>query len=88
MDLASGNELAVRDFVLKIARAIGRVDLVRLGARPAPPQDVPRVVGDPAEASSLLGWEPKISLQDGIMDTIEWGRGVFERCSHVPLGKP
>jgi nucleoside-diphosphate-sugar epimerase len=88
VDLASGNELAVRDFVLKIARAIGRVDLVRLGARPAPPQDVPRVVGDPAEASSLLGWEPKISLQDGIMDTIEWGRGVFERCSHVPLGKP
>ena len=79
VDLAGGEELAVRDFVLEIARALGRVDLVRLGALPTPPHDVPRVVGDPSEASSLLGWKPRISLQDGIADTITWGRAVFER---------
>jgi nucleoside-diphosphate-sugar epimerase len=79
VDIASGQGLAVRDLVLKVGQALGREDLVRLGAVPSPPHDVPTVVGDSREAASLLGWAPTVSLEAGIADTITWGRDVFER---------
>jgi nucleoside-diphosphate-sugar epimerase len=78
VDLASGQGVPVRNVVLEIARTIGREDLVRLGARPSPPHDVPMVVGDGREAASLLGWAPTISLKEGIAESIAWGRDVFE----------
>jgi nucleoside-diphosphate-sugar epimerase len=78
VDIASGRGVAVRDVVLEIARTLGREDLVRLGARPSRPHEVPAVVGDAREAATVLGWEPTISLPDGIAATVDWGRDVFE----------
>jgi nucleoside-diphosphate-sugar epimerase len=80
VDIASGQETSVRDLVLTIARTVGREDLLRFGARPTATHDAPRVVGDASEAASLLGWAPRVSLREGIADTIAWGRVVYERA--------
>jgi nucleoside-diphosphate-sugar epimerase len=77
VDIVSGKGIAVADLVLRIARAMGREDLLRLGARPSPPTDVPLVVGDAREAASRFAWRPKVSLDDGIATTVAWGRAVF-----------
>jgi nucleoside-diphosphate-sugar epimerase len=77
IDIAGGKGVAVRDLVTMIARALGREDLLQLGALPSPDHDVPLVVGDPAEAAARLGWQPTIELQDGIRETVEWGRAAF-----------
>ena len=31
-----------------------------------------RLVADNAKAKKLLGWEPKVSLDEGLKRTIEW----------------
>jgi nucleoside-diphosphate-sugar epimerase len=78
LDIASGQGVAVRDLVLTIARTLDREDLVRLGARPSPPHDVPMVVGDASEAATVLGWAPTISLPEGIAATIASERNVLD----------
>lgn len=85
VDLASGVGIAVADLVLAVARALGREDLVRLGARPSPAHDAPLVLGDPAEAAAVLGWAPRIGLAEGITETIAWGRRTFAepRAEHA-----
>lgn len=88
IDIASGEQLAVRDLVKEIARQLGREDLVLMGARPSPVHDAPMVVGDSSQAEVALNWKPKIGLQRGIEDTIAWGRkalsyGILLACSKV-----
>jgi len=80
IDLAAGHGVSVRELVTQVARQIGREDLLRLGARPSPSHDVPLVVGDGAEAASVLGWAPQLSLEQGLADTIAWGRSVFTQA--------
>jgi nucleoside-diphosphate-sugar epimerase len=77
IDIASGHGIAVGELVTEVARAMGREDLLRLGARPSPAHDVPLVLGDPTEAAAVLGWAPRMTLADGIADTIAWGRRAF-----------
>jgi nucleoside-diphosphate-sugar epimerase len=77
IDIVSGKGIAVRDLVLTIARAMGREDLVRLGALPPPDHDVPVIVGDAAEAMARLAWKPIIELHDGVRETVSWGRTAF-----------
>ena len=77
IDLASGRGIAVRELVAAVARELGRYDLVRFGARPAPAHDVDALIGDPQHAVRTLGWRPEISLAAGIADTVAWGRVTF-----------
>ncbi|MDD9945304.1 MAG: NAD(P)-dependent oxidoreductase [Myxococcales bacterium] len=77
IDIASGHAIAVRDLALAIARAAGREDLVKLGARPSPPYLPPLVVGDASEAERVLGWKQTIGLEEGIAQTVAWGRDAF-----------
>ena len=43
-----------------------------LEARPAPPGSVARRCPDLAKLRALTGYEPKISLEDGVRRTVEW----------------
>jgi nucleoside-diphosphate-sugar epimerase len=44
---------------------------------PLPPDDPTRRQPDITKARSVLGWEPRIGLEDGLRDTIEWYRSVL-----------
>jgi len=80
VDLASGTGVAVGDLVSRVACALDRTDLLRMGARPSR-DNFPLVLGDPTEARALLGWSPRTSIADGIAATIAWGRVAF-----APIG--
>ena len=71
VNIASGEAVEVRDIVARIAALVGREDLVALGARPTPPDDPPKVVGD-TRLLRASGFEPLFSLADGLADTVEW----------------
>jgi len=41
---------------------------------PPRPGDIARSALDPRRAGTLLGWEPRVSLQDGLRVTCDWWR--------------
>jgi UDP-glucuronate decarboxylase len=46
----------------------------RLVFRPLPPDDPKQRCPDVAKARALLGWDPKVTLEDGLKETIAYFR--------------
>lgn len=72
INVASGQPIALADLVSRTAAAIGRSELLRLGAIPPAPSDVPLVVADTRRLADKLGFRPAVDLESGIAQTIEW----------------
>lgn len=72
VNIASGQPVTLKHIVNKIAKKIGREDLVELGAIPASPKDMPFVVGDIQRLSSEVKWSPEYDLDSGLDFTINW----------------
>jgi dTDP-glucose 4,6-dehydratase len=74
INLGSGREISVGDLAGLIAHLAGRpieVESSQTRRRPEP-SEVDRLLADNRLARSLLGWEPQVSLEDGLQRTIEW----------------
>jgi nucleoside-diphosphate-sugar epimerase len=74
VNIASGSPTRVRDLVQLVAAAIGRRDLVRFGAVPTPPGEPPVLVADVRRLREELAWVPRLSLEEGVTQTVEWWR--------------
>ncbi len=73
VNVGSEQPLAIADLIDRIARKIGRPDLVRLGARPTPPE-APMKVPVTRRLREEIPWRPRFSLDDGLADVIAWWR--------------
>lgn len=67
------HEMSIRSFAEAIA-GLFEVELV-VDDRPLPPDDPKVRRPDIARAKERLGWEPEVSFEDGIRETIEYFRG-------------
>jgi nucleoside-diphosphate-sugar epimerase len=74
VNVGSGDGLSIAELVSEVGAQIGRPELVRLGARGAPPDEPPLLVPDVTRLRSEVGWQPRFGLRDGIADTIAWWR--------------
>jgi nucleoside-diphosphate-sugar epimerase len=74
VNIASGSSTRVRDLVELVAAVIGRRDLLRFGAIPAPPGDPAVLVADAHRLRDELAWAPRFSLEEGVVQTVEWWR--------------
>lgn len=74
INIGSGFEISIGDLAKKIISIIGRdVKIVSEELRVRPEKsEVIRLLADIKKAKKLLGWEPKISLDEGLKKTIEW----------------
>ncbi len=70
INLGGDHPYEVRELVAEIERALGR--RAQLRYEPAHPADVPRTAASIAKARRLLGWEPRVSLRDGIAQSVAW----------------
>jgi nucleoside-diphosphate-sugar epimerase len=71
VNVASGRPVALREVVEKVAAHVGRPDLVRLGARPAPEGEPPTLYADARRLREEVGWSPRYDLDDGLAETVE-----------------
>jgi nucleoside-diphosphate-sugar epimerase len=70
VNLGNPDEMTVRELVkLVVKMTRSRSEIVR---RPLPEDDPRRRKPDIRRAKALLGWEPQISLQEGLSETIAW----------------
>ena len=75
-NLGLGKEALVVDLVDEIGRQLGRAAKIQVDdERLRPPKtDSLRLVSDSRKARQTLGWEPEVSLEQGLARTIEWIR--------------
>ena len=77
--IGTGKEISVGDLAEKIISVIGRDIPILFDASRIRPtsSEVGRLICDASRAREEIGWEPKVSLEDGLSQTIEWiGRNL------------
>lgn len=80
MNLGTGTCLSIGDLAHKILRLVGRdLPIVCEEERLRPPQsEVLRLHADARRARQMLGWQPRVSLDEGLERTIAWIRDHLE----------
>ena len=74
INLGSGREISIGELAQLIARLVGQPLAVESDAQRVRPDksEVERLLADNTLARNLLGWEPVVSLEEGLAHTIEW----------------
>lgn len=80
INIASGQPIALSALIGRIGNAIGRPDLIRLGAIPPAPSDMPLVVADTRRLEEELRFHAAVPLEQGIARTIQWWSGQVVRA--------
>jgi len=76
VNLGNMQEISVADLVTLISGIAGKtIEVEQQGIRIRPEKsEVNRLLADNRQARELLGWEPTVSLKDGLQRTLEWMR--------------
>ena len=76
INLGTGREVSVGDVAAAIIRLVGRDIPVVFDANRVRPDasEVERLLADATKAKTLVEWEPRHSLDDGLRATIDWIR--------------
>jgi nucleoside-diphosphate-sugar epimerase len=72
VNVAGGGEITISDLIALVESIAGAS--ITVDHRPAEPGDSRRNGGAIDRARSLLGWEPKVTLRDGIAAQLDWHR--------------
>ena len=79
INIAGGEEVAIRDLVPKIVDVTQSRSRMEIGALPYRPNEIWRMRGDAPRARNVLGWKPRISLDEGLRITAAWYRDQLVR---------
>jgi nucleoside-diphosphate-sugar epimerase len=74
VNVGSDQPITLAELIERIATKIGRADLVRLGARPAPAEP-PLLIPATRRLREETSWRPRFTLDEGLADAIRWWRG-------------
>ncbi len=72
--VGSADVVRVREVALRIGERLGRAELLAFGALAPSPRDAPRIVPSTVRLRSEVGFTPRVSLDEGLQDTIDWWR--------------
>ncbi len=85
VNLGTGTEVSIGEVAQRIMALLGRtapVDADDARIRPAG-SEVDRLCSDNSRARSLLDWQPRVSLDEGLGRTIEWFAGRTGATHHT-----
>jgi nucleoside-diphosphate-sugar epimerase len=71
VNVGSDQRISLAGLIERIARQIGRPELVRLGARAAPAEP-PLLIPETRRLREETQWRPRFGLDEGLADTIRW----------------
>ena len=74
INLGSGREISIADLAQLVARLVGQPIAIESDEQRVRPDksEVERLLADNTLARTLLGWEPVVSLEEGLLRMIEW----------------
>ena len=74
VNIGSDERIEIADLLKIIGEQLDRAALLRLGARPASPDEPKALVPDVGRLYNEVLWRPEFSLAHGLADTIAWWR--------------
>jgi dTDP-glucose 4,6-dehydratase len=74
VNLGNPEEMTIREFAERIRSLTGTGS--ELSFRPLPEDDPRQRQPDITKAQTILGWAPRVSLEDGLAKTVEYFRGL------------
>jgi len=78
INLGTGEDIAICDVATLIHQKTGSVSELKIGELPTRPNEIWKMRSDATKAQKLLGWEPKVSFEEGLDITIEWFRNYLK----------
>jgi nucleoside-diphosphate-sugar epimerase len=75
-NVGSGVQHTINDIVSEVMNLTNSKAVAKWGALPVRTWDTSTWVSDIAKIGRLLDWEPKHSLRDGLLATIQWYKGL------------
>ncbi|MGA3288662.1 MAG: GDP-mannose 4,6-dehydratase [Candidatus Bathyarchaeia archaeon] len=76
LNIGSGLSISIKEIAMCIAKKIGKVDKLKIGALQYRENEIWDMYCDNSLARNILNWEPKVSLDEGLEKTIEWYRSI------------
>ncbi len=75
INVGNGGEIAISDLAGRVAAVVGRTtaDVTHEASRPG---DVLRLYADTAKARQLLGFQPRVELEEGLLQLKDWYLGL------------
>ena len=73
INIASGNPVTIKSVVENIQNII-RSGSPEFGGILYRPGENMRLYADTIKANNILNWEPKVTLNDGLLRTIQWSK--------------
>jgi nucleoside-diphosphate-sugar epimerase len=84
LNLAAGEEVAICDLVRLIADLTQTSSSIEIGALPYRPTEIWRMFADSERARMVLGWQPEVSLREGLRRTVQWFRDYLAAHADQP----
>jgi dTDP-glucose 4,6-dehydratase len=83
LNLGTGHEVTIGELTELIFQIVGKQAEVKVEAERLRPEksEVMQLMSDNSLAKKILGWEPRISLNDGLVRTVEWIRSHLDMYS-------
>ena len=75
-NLGNGRPISLKKFIGIAADCVGREAIINI--MPNQAGDVTRTCADITLARNLIGYEPKVSLEEGMKRTVDWYRDMVE----------
>jgi nucleoside-diphosphate-sugar epimerase len=84
VNIGSGERIELAELLEAAARQIGRPELLKLGARSAPPGEPAVLLPDIGRLRDEVGFKPRWTLDAGLADAIDWWRGKLIEEESAP----
>jgi nucleoside-diphosphate-sugar epimerase len=75
--------LEIAEMIIEISKEISSGSSSELVFEPLPEDDPKRRCPDIGRAREVLGWEPRVAIDEGLRATLEWFARRRERVSKV-----
>jgi GDP-4-dehydro-6-deoxy-D-mannose reductase len=86
-NVCSGKGVRIRDILDRLVALAGLEIEIRVDPERLRPADVPALVGDPSRLKAATGWEPRIALDQTLLDLLQYWRervsGSITKASQV-----
>ncbi|MHA1976677.1 MAG: GDP-mannose 4,6-dehydratase [Candidatus Hodarchaeales archaeon] len=79
INIGCGESVSIHDLALNIGRQLESIDQLKFGAKNYRPNEIWDMYCDNTKAKQILGWEPRISMDEGLSHTIEWFKSQRKR---------